>query len=246
MYITSLTNEKIKKYKKLNRAKKERDKTGLFLVEGMHLVLEAYKTGCLEEVILDEEIPLPIEVEKVYVTKEILAKISDCQTPPKIMGVCKKCEEKMEGDRILLLDGIQDPGNLGTIIRSAVAFGVDTIILSPDTVDLYNPKVIRATQGMIFHIHIVREELERVIKTYQEKNYPFYATNVSYGVDARSLSFSQKQKYLLCMGNEGNGVRPDLLEKADLYLSIPMKEEVESLNVAVATSILLYELGIKR
>lgn len=245
MLITSLTNEKIKKYGKLNRSKKFRDEEGLFLVEGMHLVLEAYKKGMVQEVILEQDMTLPLDIEKVYVTKEILSKISNCISPPQIMALCKKEECKIEGNKLLLLDGIQDPGNLGTIIRSAVAFGIDTILLSEDTVDLYNPKVIRSTQGMLFHIPIVRIPLENAIDEYQKKGYPLYVTNVSYGKDPSSLTIEERKKYMLCMGNEGNGVRPTILEKADLYLSIPMDEEVESLNVAIATSILLYELRRK-
>ena len=243
MLITSLTNEKVKKYVKLNQSKKYRDEEGLFLVEGMHLVLEAYKKDMIVEVILEQDYTLPLDVPKVYVTKEILSKISDCPSPQEVMALCKKKIVDIKGNKLLLLDGLQDPGNLGTIIRSATAFGVDTICLSEDSVDLYNPKVIRATQGMLFHIPIVRTNLEKMIVPYQQKGYPLYVTQVSYGKDARDLTKEERQKYMLCMGNEGNGVRPEIIEMADSYLSIPMQEEVESLNVAVATSILLYELG---
>ncbi len=243
MLITSLANDKIKKYVKLNHSKKYRDEENLFLVEGMHLVLEAYKKDMIVEVILEQNETLPLDVPKVFVAKEILEKISDCPSSQNVMALCRKKEEKIKGKRLLLLDGIQDPGNLGTIIRSAVAFGIDTIVLSEDCVDLYNPKVIRSTQGMLFHVPIVRSNLMEVIDEFQQKGYPLYATNVSYGKDARSLTFEERQKYMLCMGNEGNGVREEILDKATFYLSIPMKEEVESLNVAIATSILLYELG---
>lgn len=243
MLITSLTNEKVKYYKRLNQSKKYRDEEGVFLVEGMHLVLEAYKKEMLVEVILEKDLSLPFDVEKVSVTREILEKISDCPSAPDIMGLCKRKEDVIEGNKILLLDGIQDPGNLGTIIRSAVAFGVNSIVLSRDTVDLYNPKVIRATQGMLFHIPIVRRDLEEVVASLKEEGYPFYATRVEYGVDAATLTREQKQKFMLCVGNEGNGVRRELLEQADMHLYIDMEEVVESLNVGVATSILLYELG---
>ena len=215
MLITSLSNEKVKYYTKLNQSKKFRDQENLFLVEGMHLVLEAYKKDQLVEVILEQEMTVPLDVEKVFVSKEILQKISDCKSSPMIMGLCHKKEEKIEGDKLLLLDGIQDPGNLGTIIRSAVAFGVDGIYLSEDTVDLYNPKVIRATQGMLFHLPIQSVDLEEEIKRRKKEGYPLYATNVKYGRDPVTLGKEEKEKYLLCMGNEGNGVRPSLLELAD-------------------------------
>ncbi len=247
MLITSLSNEKIKKYTKLNQSKKYRDQENLFLVEGMHLVLEAYKKEQLIEVILEQDMTIPLDVEKVFVTKEILEKISDCKSVPMIMGLChkKETQEKI-GKRILLLDDIQDPGNLGTIIRSASAFGIDTIFLSQNTVDLYNPKVVRATQGMLFHLPILRVDIEKEVEKLKGEGYPIYVTNVKYGEDAATLTKEEKEKYVLCIGNEGNGVRSSLLEKATKYLSISMQEEVESLNVAIATSILLYELGRER
>lgn len=242
MLITSLENEKVKNYKKLMN-RKYREKTGMFLVEGMHLVLEAYKAGILEELILEQDEVVPLDVETVYVTNEIIHKLSEVETPSKIMGLCKKKESSTSlGNRVLLLDGIQDPGNLGTIIRSSKAFHVDTIILGKNTVDLYNPKVIRATQGMMFHMNMIEGDLEEKIKELKNENYPIYGTRVLYGTDARSLSDEDCKKYALIVGNEGNGVRREVLDLCDSYLYINMCSDVESLNVAVATSILLYEL----
>ena len=154
MLITSLDNDNVKKWKKLCK-KKYRDEFGIYLVEGEHLVEEAYKSGVLDKVIvLDGESYSYDNI--VYVSYEVMKAISSLDTPNKIMGVCKKKENiEIVGKRFLLLDGIQDPGNLGTIVRSAVAFNIDTIILSENTVDLYNPKVLRATQGMHFHINII-------------------------------------------------------------------------------------------
>ena len=155
MVITSLDNDRIKGYIKL-KDRKNRKKTNTFIVEGMHSVLEAYKKGMVVELILKEDISLPLDVPYVYVTEEIIKKISDAVSPPDVLALCKMANDNVVlGEKILLLDGIQDPGNLGTIIRSAVAFNVDTICLSPDTVDIYNPKVLRSTQGMIFHTNIV-------------------------------------------------------------------------------------------
>ena len=142
-----------------------------------------------------------------------------------------------------MLDEIQDPGNLGTIIRSAVAFNVDTIVLSPNTVDLYNSKVIRATQGMMFHANIVIAELGDVIKELKEKEIPVYGTRVDFGEDIRHLKDKDRKKYCLIMGNEGNGVREEILDMCDEFFYIDMNEKVESLNVGVATSIFLYELN---
>ena len=146
MLITSLENERIKTYIKLQN-RKYRKRNAKFIVEGMHLVLEAYKEGMIEEIILEENCVLPLDVPIIYTTNEIIRKISTLETPSEVMAVCRMKDDKVEiGNKVLLLDQIQDPGNLGTIIRSAVAFGIETIILSKDTVDLYNPKVIRATQ----------------------------------------------------------------------------------------------------
>jgi len=243
MLITSLENEKIKQYKKL-RDKKYRDKTGLFLVEGMHLVLEAYKAGVIVEVILEQDEVLPFSCPFVYVTNEIIHKISSLETPSRVMALCKKKEALIDSSckRILALDSIQDPGNLGTIIRSAVAFDIDLIVLSDTCVDLYNDKVIRSTQGMIFHSNVLRCDLPSFLEDVKERGIPVYGTRVEYGEDVRYFKEKDKRSFVLVMGNEGNGLSEEVQEMCDAFLYIPMNDQVESLNVAVATSILLYEL----
>ncbi len=243
MLITSLENEKVKLYRKL-REKKYRDKTGFFLVEGMHLVLEAYKAGVIEEVILEQDEVLPFAVPFVYVTNDIIHKISLLETPSKVMALCRKLDEKVDtsSKRILALDGIQDPGNLGTIIRSAVAFDIDLIVLGDNCVDLYNDKVIRSTQGMIFHSKVVRCNLKAFLEKKKEEGLPIYGTRVEYGEDVRYFKEKDKNSFVLVMGNEGNGLSEEVQEMCDAFLYIPMNEQVESLNVAVASSILLYEL----
>jgi TrmH family RNA methyltransferase len=241
MKINSLNNEKIKYFSKLKQ-KKYRDEEGLFLVEGMHLVLEAYKAGYLKEIIIEENEKLPFNFELVYyVPYKIIKKISDLDTPSKIIGVCKKIEEKEMGNKILLLDKVQDPGNLGTIIRSSVAFGMDTIVLSEDSVDLYNSKVIRATQGMLFHINIINRDAYDFIKKVKKEKYVIYGTKVTNGKNVKSIE--KNEKYVLIVGNEGQGISDTLLKLCDEYLYIKMKRECESLNVAVATSIIMYELN---
>lgn len=242
MVITSLENERIKNYMKL-KDKKYRDLEGLFIVEGEHLVLEAYRSGILKEIIIQEDEVIPIEIPKTYVSREVIEKMSSVLSPQKMFGICEKLEEREIGDKVLILDGVQDPGNLGTIIRSAKAFNIDTIVISNDTVDIYNPKVLRATQGTMFYINIIRTDIKEVIKTLKENEIPVYVTNVEYGDDIRLLKDKDKIKYALVMGNEGNGVRPEIKEMADKYIYIDMNSNVESLNVSIATSILLYELG---
>ena len=242
MVITSLDNDNVKKWKKLCK-KKYRDEFGIYLVEGEHLIEEAYKSGVLDKVIvLDGEDYSYDNI--VYVSYEVMKAISSLDTPNKIMGVCKKKENiEIVGKRFLLLDGIQDPGNLGTIVRSAVAFNIDTIILSDDTVDLYNPKVLRSTQGMIFHTNIFSYDIVAFINILKSMGITVYGTDVNNGIDARELSSLDKTSFALVMGNEGNGVRKEVKELCDKNLYINMNENVESLNVGVATSILLYELG---
>lgn len=244
MLITSPNNEKIKELGKLKQ-KKYRDKTGRFLVEGMHLIMEAYKSGCLLEVLLEQNEVLPLDIPITYVSNDIITKLSTLETPSTILGICQKKVEQTEdlGDHILALDGIQDPGNLGTIIRSSVAFNVDTLLLSNDTVDLYNPKVIRASQGMIFHLNIIRRDLVPEILTLKEKCYKIYGTKVTHGIDIKQLN--NLSKYVLIMGNEGNGIREASEDLCDEFLYINMNEACESLNVGVACSIMLYQLGTR-
>ena len=241
MVITSLDNEKVKYYCKLQK-KKYRDINNEFIVEGEHLVLEAFKTGVLKEVLLEEGEVLPIDVEQIEVTKEILKKISTLTSPPKMIGLCEKKIETTIGKRILVIDEIQDPGNLGTIIRSAVAFNIDTIVIGDNTVDVYSPKVVRATQGMLFHVPIVFYSIDKLIPILKKLKIPVLATNVKYGEEVKNLTRDEKQIFALIVGNEGNGINPKYLELSDKFIYIPMNDVVESLNVAIATSIILYEM----
>ncbi len=242
MLITSINNQTIKELDKLKQ-KKYRDLEQKFLIEGEHLVEEAEKSGVLEKIILLENSEYPSKLEKIYVSKNVMKKLSSLDTPPNIIGVCKMLSKKELGKKVLLLDDIQDPGNLGTIIRSSVAFNVDSIVMSLNTVDLYNPKVIRSTQGMIFKINLIKDDLERVIEKLKNENIPIYTTNVNGGENIKNINSTDS--YGLIMGNEGNGVKDEISALADRKIYIPMNSKVESLNVSVAASILLYELGDK-
>ena len=230
--IESLSNEKIKEYTKLNQ-KKYRDETGMFLIEGTHLVEEAFKNN-----IVVDAYSLDDKYSKV--SEEVMKKLSNLDTPPKYLAVCKKLEEKDINGNIVILDGVQDPGNLGTIIRSSIAFNIDTIILSNDSVDLYNTKVLRATEGMIFNINIIRRDLNEILPTLKDK-YTIYTTNVVNGSKLSEIKVNTP--YALIMGSEGNGVKEDIASYADESVYIPMNDKCESLNVGVATSIILYEFN---
>ena len=240
MVYSSIDNKKIKDIKKLNQ-KKYRDIEGLFLIEGEHLVLEAYKSGYLECVILEENTSFDADCETMYVTDKVLRYISELDSPQKIMGICKKIDSNTIGNKVLILDGVQDPGNLGTIIRSVVAFSFDTIILSNNTVDLYNSKVVRASQGLLFYTNILIKDIKNTIIELKNDGYSIIGTKVDGGVDIKDINTSDK--FALVMGNEGNGVSSDVLDLCDTYAYITMDKRCESLNVGVATSILLYELS---
>ncbi len=232
--ITSLNNPKVKNWLKL-KDKKYRDLTNLFLIENDHLINEAKKAQVLQETITTNQ-----NIKADYlVTKEIMHQLSNQKSLPELIAVCQKIPPQPIGDKILVLDNIQDPGNLGTIIRSAVAFSCDTIILSTDSVDLYNEKVIRATEGMLFSINIIRTDLDEFFPTIQDK--PILITDVTKGENIKKIL--PLTKYVLVIGNEGQGVKPQYQKYATHYLKINMHPACESLNAGVASSILLYELN---
>ncbi len=243
MLITSPTNKHIKELTKL-KEKKYRDSSDCFLVETKHLVLEAYKAGLIKELILEKNEIFPLDIKPLYVTREVLKKISSLDSPSNVMAVVKKKKPPENiGEKILILDRIQDPGNLGTIIRSAVAFNIDTIICSTDTVDIYNPKVVRASQGMMFHIPILLANTKKIVEELKEKDYKIIGTKVTNGHDVRESSIYSH--FALIIGNEGQGISKEIDELCDENLYIKMNENCESLNASVAASILLYEINNK-
>ena len=240
MLITSLENNKIKKYIKLKQ-KKYRELDKLFLIEGEHLVFEAFKSNKLYDFLVLENYNFDIDFNYTNVSLNVMKKLSDMESIPKIIGVVKiEDNDNVMGDKVLILDDIQDPGNLGTIIRSSVAFNVTDIVLSLNTVDLYNDKVIRSSQGMLFKVNVIRKDIKEVINKLKKDNYLIFGTNVSSGVDVRSI---KALKYALVMGNEGQGVKKEIQDMCDKNIYIEMNSKCESLNVGVATSILLYELN---
>lgn len=242
MFISSINNDFVKETAKL-KEKKYRDLTNTFLIEGEHLVKEAKKNNIVKTIIVLEDFSYETELEKIVVTKEIMKKLSDNPSIPKIMAIVYKKECTRIGNKVLILDRLQDPGNLGTIIRSAVAFDFDTLILSDDTVDLYNPKVIRSTQGMLFNINIKRCNIKDIIEKLKEKDYLILGTKVNGGTDVKD--YCVNKKFALIIGNEGQGISNEILELCEDYLYIKMVNKCESLNAGVAASILMYELGGK-
>ena len=237
--IESINNEQIKEIRKL-KDKKYRDEFNLFLVEGDHLVKEAYKAGYLKKLIVTEDI-YDFNVEKLIVTDKVINSISDLNNV-KVIGVCSKITKELDLNKnIVILDGVQDPGNLGTIIRSCVAFNLENLVLSNESVDLYNSKVIRSTQGMLFNINIIRDDLKNTIKLLKDNNYTIYGTNVINGIDVKDVKTNEK--YAIILGNEGNGISSEINALVDKNIYIKMNDKCESLNVAVSGSIILYELS---
>src|SRR5574344_1122116 len=238
--ITSLDNNKVKYWAKL-KIKKYRDEEDYFLVEGDHLVNEAYKNGQLNEIIALPDVKLDYETKVTYVSESVMKKISGMESISNIMGQCKKFNPLNYGARLLLLDDIQDPGNLGTIIRSACAFNIDTIILSLNTVDLYNPKTIRATEGMIFNIDVMKKDLSTFIKELKSNNYGIYGTDVNNGKSLNNVDF--KDKFAIIIGSEGKGMNNNIKDLVDESIYIPINKKCESLNASIAASLIMYEMS---
>lgn len=237
--ITSLANNQIKYFTSLN-TKKIRQQEKKFLVEGFHLCEEAAKRGLLTDVLICEETDLIEGVNNFLVTYDIIKKVTKTVSPQKIVGIVKMTNDfSYDYDHYLLFDDVNDPGNLGTIIRSAVAFGVKGIIMGPNTVDIYNDKVIRATQGAIFDIGFCYENLENAIGILKSKKIEVFGTSLYNSVNLNDVSIPDK--WAIILGNESRGVSKDLLAQTDVNIIIPISDKIESLNVSVSAGILLYE-----
>lgn len=234
MKITSIHNDNVKYWVSLKN-KKIRDKERKFIVEGDHLIEEARKNNLIEYIIscVDENADF-------YVTKEIMEKISDQKSISYNAAVVKFIPEDSVNGNVIILDNLQDPGNLGTIIRSSVAFNIDTIIISDTSVDLYNPKVVRSTEGMIFNLNVIRRNLEGIIPVLKNLGYKIVGTDVNEGIDVRNIS---KENVAIIIGNEGNGMSGNVKEMCDEFINIKINKSCESLNAGVAASIIMYEVS---
>lgn len=237
--IESKDNKKIKYLNKLrnNKFMYEEKK---FVIEGDHLVKEAYNAGVLLETFSINEVNYG--VPNNLVSLGIMNYISNLPSKSNVIGICKFIKEDISlSDKILILDNVQDPGNLGTIIRSAKAFNINTIVLSLNCVNKYNEKVIRAAQGMLFKVNVVTKDLKYFIPYLKSIGYKVYGTDVVDGVDVKNID--KKDKIAVVMGNEGQGIEPDIKKLIDKNIYIKMSSDCESLNVAVASSIIMYELN---
>lgn len=246
--IESAQNAYVKHWKKLVTNRKEREKTGEFIVEGFHLVEEALKNKeRVIQILVREGVEIPREwslndVKIVEVTNSIAKDIAETETSQGIFAHCKQTmiseTEQASWKKLLLIDAVQDPGNIGTMIRTADAAGIDAVVLGKGCADIYNPKTLRSAQGSHFHIPVIRGNLMDWVEKLKERNIPLYGTALENAVDYRELHKSGS--FALIVGNEGSGVQKELLEQTTQNVMIPILGQAESLNVAVATGILLY------
>lgn len=256
--ITSNQNQLIKEIQLLQRKKKERMKRQLFIVEGLraveeipnswnvnkYIVAESYMTNS-HNIIKDRDAPV------FYVSDNIFKNITDTQTPQGIMAIVSypqyNLEEIISSEQgfFIIGDEIQDPGNVGTLIRTAHAAGVNGVFLSKGCVDIYNPKTVRATMGSIFHIPIfVDVDIEELITRLAEIGTNIYATAVDSNKTIYDYDYTTKTAIVI--GNEANGIREEIKDIINNYITIPMPGRSESLNASIAAGICMYEVVRQR
>ncbi len=246
--IESIQNALVKHWKKLVQTRKERDQSKEFILEGFHLVEEALKQrDSFLTLIKREDVELPShwqtqEVQIIEVNAAVANEIAETGSSQGVFAHCKQPQsgETLQGHwkKLLLIDSVQDPGNLGTMIRTADAAGMDAVILGKGTVDPFSPKTVRSAQGSHFNIPLIRGELQEFVRQLKATNIPVFGTGLTNAVDY--LNVEIEGAFAVILGNEGSGVHPELLSQTDKNVKIPMYGKAESLNVAVATGILLY------
>lgn len=252
--ITSKENETVKIIKKL-KDKKYRDETGLYIIEGIKMLEEAIEEKArIRKIIICEECLKAGDLEQkvlyeiakyncIYVNSKVFNSLTDVVAPQGIMAVIEKPNKdikiKYDQDIILALDGIQDPGNLGTILRTADSVNLKQIIVTKNTADSYNPKVVRSTMGAILRIKIIEtDDLAKTLKEAKKNKFKIVATSLDTNNSIYDIDYNKK---VIVIGNEANGVSKEIQELADNKVKIPMLGKTESLNASVATGIILYE-----
>ncbi|WP_069997323.1 TrmH family RNA methyltransferase [Cellulosilyticum sp. I15G10I2] len=250
--VSSMQNPIIKSILQLQKKKTVRRKENLFIVEGIRSIQEIPANYQVRYLITTPELALPktpaLEEKKcLVVTEEVYKAISDTTTPQGAMAVVEMPVTKLTDQNFdkrgmyLLLENIQDPGNLGTIIRTAHAFGVKAIFITKGSVDLYSPKVVRATMGSLFHLPIyIDYEAEDYITHLKQAKIPLYVTALEEAQPIYDIRFEKKMTIVI--GNEGNGVSETVKQMADYKMMIPMPGGSESLNASIAASICIYEV----
>lgn len=242
--IQSVNNAYIKELVRLKN-KKARDEQQLFLIEGEHLVNEAEKCGFIKEIFCLPDYPTEQYHSQVtLVSPAVLAKLTFSKTPQPVVALCHYLDIPYDFKtmkRVFLLDGLQDPGNIGTIIRTALAMGFDAVVISPDSVDIYHDKLLRACQGANFYLPVIQMDLSQAQQALHQAGFSIYATALRH---ARPIdTYQDEPKMAFVLGNEGNGVREKTIELCDDALYIPI-QKAESLNVAITAGMLAYRFGI--
>ena len=255
MVITSKDNDFVKHVKKL-KEKKYREEYGEFIIEGIKMIEEAINENAkIKQIVVCEDcknsggIPQDLlytiaKYECVYVSEKVFTQMTDVSNPQGILAIIDKVGNKeasidFKEDLFLILDNIQDPGNMGTILRTADSINLKQILVSKGSSDVYNPKVVRSTMGAIFRVKVIEcEDLVKTVKELKKHKIKVYATDLK---TDKSIYDVDYKKSAIVIGNEANGVSNEILETSDERIKIPMKGKTESLNAAVATSIILYE-----
>ena len=263
--ITSTSNQYVKEVVKLLKKSKLSSQAGVFLGEGIRMIQEVpegrlvklyvteafYKKNKTE---IDTWMKRNAGIKPELVSDTVFTYMADTKTPQGVLGIVKQAEYKLEtilensgaGSQFLLvLDNLQDPGNLGTIFRTAEAAGVSGIIMSKDCVDIYNPKTIRSTMGAIYRMPFLYvEDLEAALDELKKKEIRMYAAHLEGKNTYDKENYCGGTAFLI--GNEGNGLRQEIAECADCWIRIPMEGQVESLNAAIAASVLMFETQRQR
>lgn len=247
MIIESTSNPLVKQVKKL-KDKKYRKETGLYVIEGVNLALEflAHTPHLAKYVITtpERETCIPDGIQVTVVSEKVFEAMGETKSPQGIMVVGKMEEPRLDTDKsslIVYLDNVKDPGNVGTIIRTSDAFGADAVVLSPNSADIYNSKTVRSTMGSMFHIPVLYENdyLEK-IKALKNSGFNIITGSLDTKNEPKNIDF-KTAKNVICLGNEAHGVSDELVSTGVTKVKIPMSGKAESLNVAIAGAVLLYE-----
>ena len=251
--ITSTSNPQVKKLLQLQKKSKARDEEKVFIVEGLRMYMEIPEER-VEKAYISESLynRKKLDLNLAKIPYEILADhvfqhVSDTKTPQGILCIVRREEYQLnellnlENPHFIVLDNLQDPGNMGTIVRTAEAAGVDAVFMSRDCVDIYNPKTIRSTMGSIFRVpHIYIEDILDLLQRFKERGV------ISCAAHLDGKATYDKEDYrkgtAILIGNEGNGLREEVTNKADILVQIPMCGKVESLNAAIAASVFMFEV----
>ncbi|MEY8316382.1 RNA methyltransferase [Oscillospiraceae bacterium 50-58] len=246
--ITSRNNQLIKHIRKLTSDREYRRSCGLYFGEGPKLLAEALKAGtAIEAVVTAQGVDLPglDGLWRAEVPADLLDSLCDTRTPQGVLFLAEMPDlsppERLEGGRWLVLDGLQDPGNVGTIWRTADALGADGLILVNHCADPFSPKTVRATMGACFRLPVYETETQALPGLLERSGLPLYAAAL--GEDTVTVGETRLNRCAVVIGSEGRGVSPELLRLSEKTVKIPMRERCESLNAAVAAAVILWEMG---